>query len=190
MTLTARVENSGAIENTDSFGNYLIHGIDEIILPDTISWWPTAPGWQVLGVLVVVLLAVQASRWVKRWWHNRYRREALKQLAAVQQQADMQLQDVVAVLPYYMKVTALQAYPRKDIASLSGNDWLLFLDAHYAGPSFSKGVGKKLLSVAYLPREQWQLDDQESNTLIRMSRHWIAEHIAEHTVKHGEAARV
>lgn len=176
MTTTVTAENPDVIEKTDSFGNYLIHGIDEIILPEAVSWWPSAPGWHVLGVLLVMLLVVQAYRSAKRWWHNRYRREALRQLASVQLQADTQIQDVVAVLPYYMKVTALQAFPRRDVASLSGSDWLMFLDTHYSGPSFSSGVGEKLLSVAYLPREQWQLNDQECNTLIKMSRRWIAEH--------------
>jgi len=165
-----------SIENTDTFGNYLIHGIDEIIVPDSVSWWPSAPGWQALGVIIILLLIVQATRWAKRWWRNRYRSEALRQLAPVHRQAGGQLQDVVAVLPYYIKVTALQAYPREDVASLSGDDWLAFLDANYSGPFFSKGAGKKLLSVSYLPREQWQLNDKESETLIKMSRQWIARH--------------
>jgi hypothetical protein len=176
MTITMTAVTPGGVENSDSFGNYLIHGIDEVILPDPIAWWPTAPGWQVLGVFVLVLLVYQSGRAVKRWWQNRYRREALRQLALVQEQADNQLQDVVAMLPYYLKVTALQAYSRQDVASLSGTAWLMFLDTHYSGPSFSTGVGQKLLSVAYLPRRQWQLNDQESDTLIRMSRRWIAEH--------------
>ena len=165
-----------SIENTDTFGNYLIHGIDEIIVPDAVSWWPSAPGWQVLGVIIILLAIAQATRWAKRWWRNRYRSEALRQLDQVQQQASGQLQDVVAVLPYYIKVTALQAYPRADVASLSGPDWLAFLDANYSGPSFSGDRGKKLLSVSYLPREQWQLNDTESNALIKMSRQWIAKH--------------
>ena len=170
------VENQDAIETTKSFGNYLIHGIDEIILPDTIAWWPTAPGWQVLGAISLVFILLQAARSARRWWRNRYRREALRQLSSVQQQAGSELYDVVATLPYYIKVTALQAYPRQDVASLSGNSWLMFLDAHYSGPLFATGLGEKLLSVAYLPREQWSLSDQQSDTLIRMSRKWIAEH--------------
>jgi hypothetical protein len=165
-----------SIENTDTFGNYLIHGIDEIIVPDAISWWPSAPGWQVLGVIIVFLLIARATRWVKQWWRNRYRREVLRQLERLQQQAGAQLQDVVAILPYFIKVTALQAYPRVDVASLSGADWLAFLDAHYSGPSFAGDTGKKLLSVSYLPRERWHLNDMESNTLIEMSRQWIAGH--------------
>ena len=170
------LESAGAIEKTDTFGNYLIHGIEELMLPDTISLWPSAPGWQLLGVIAVLLLVVKASRLAIRWWHNRYRREVLRQLSSVQREAGNRLQDVVAVLPYYMKVTALQAYPRQDVAALSGDDWLMFLDSHYSGPSFSGGLGIKLLRVAYLPTEQWQLDDSESFALIGMSRHWIARH--------------
>lgn len=170
------VENQEAIETTNSFGNYLIHGIDEVILPDTIAWLPTAPGWQVLGAITLVFILLQVFRSARRWWRNRYRRDALHQLSLVQQQASSELYDIVAMLPYYLKVTALQAYPRQEVASLSGDNWLMFLDAHYSGPPFATGIGEKLVSVAYLPREQWALSEQQSDTLIRMSRKWIAEH--------------
>ena len=171
-----------SVENTDTFGNYLIHGIDEIVVPESISWWPSAPGWQVLGVVVATGFTLLVIRWTKRWWRNRYRREALRQLDQIQQRAGSNRQSVIAALPFYMKTTALQGYPRQDVASLSGSDWLAFLDAHYSGPSFCKGVGKQLLSVAYLPQERWQLDDSQSRQLISMSRRWIA--------KHRQASRV
>jgi hypothetical protein len=159
-----------AIETTGTFGNYLIHGIDEIILPQAISWWPTAPGWQVLGTLILLLLFLQLGRTARRWWQNRYRREALRQLDSVPEDSRL------ASLPYYIKVSALHAYPRQDVACLSGAKWLAFLDSHYDGPSFSTGVGKKLLAISYLPTEQWQLSDQEGAALIRMSRRWISKH--------------
>ena len=165
-----------SIENSETFGNYLIHGIDEIILPEVISWWPSAPGWQVLGLIFLALLAHGVVRLARRWWRNRYRREVLRRLTQLQQQADSNALDVVAFLPYFIKVTALQAYPRAEVASLSGKNWLAFLDAHYCGPPFIEGTGSKLLAVSYLPREQWQLDDNESAQLIRMVRQWIAKH--------------
>ena len=164
------------IEDTDSFGNYLIHGIDEIILPEAVSWWPTAPGWKVLAIIIVILLLFMCVRWMKHWWRNRYRREALRQLQQVQRQAGKQLHEVVTVLPYYLKVTALQAYPRQDVASLSGEHWLAFLDKQYSGVAFSEGIGRKLLAVAYLPQEQWQLSEKDSEVLISMSRSWISKH--------------
>lgn len=158
------------IENSDSFGNYLIHGIDEIALPAPVSWWPSAPGWQVLGLIAAAWLVWRGICWTRHWWRNRYRREALRQLQQHRQQ------DRVALLPYYLKVTALQAYPREEVASLSGSDWLAFLDAHYSGPSFTEGPGKQLLSVSYLPQDRWQLDDEDKAALIDMSLQWIAMH--------------
>jgi hypothetical protein len=170
-----------SIENSDSFGNYLIHGIDEIMLPEVIPWWPSAPGWKVLGLILLAWLLLRVVRLARRWWRNRYRREALRQLQQLQQQAGSKALDVVASLPYYIKVTALQAYPRAEVASLSGESWLTFLDAHYSGPPFAEGTGRKLLAVSYLPREQWQLDDNESGRLIQMAQQWIAKH---HEVSH------
>ena len=169
-------ETTVNIEQTDSFGNYLINGIDEIILPEAISWWPTAHGWKALAIIIVILLLFTCVRWMKHWWRNRYRREALRQLMQVQQHAGKQLHEVVAVLPYYLKVTALQAYPRQDVASLSGENWLVFLDKQYSGTAFSEGIGRKLLAVAYLPQDQWQLSGKDSEALISMSRLWISKH--------------
>jgi hypothetical protein len=163
-------ETPEAIETTGTFGNYLIHGIDEIILPDAVSWWPIAPGWKILGVLILLVVIVAISKMATRWWQNRYRREALRQLDCLPKESQL------ATLPYYMKVTALQAYPRQDVACLSGNRWLAFLDAHYDGPSFSTGVGIKLLAISYLPNGQWKFTDEESTELIRMSRIWISKH--------------
>lgn len=163
------------VENSDTFGNYLVHGIDEIVLPQAIAWWPSAPGWKVLGVVAIAWLLRQAVRMVRRWWRNRYRREALLQLQQLQQ-ANTNVQNVVATLPYFIKVTALQAYPRAAVACLSGESWLAFLDAHCSGTTFCEETGRKLLAVSYLPRAQWQLDEVESNTLIRMARDWIKNH--------------
>ena len=165
-----------SVENSDTFGNYLIHGIDEIMLPEVIPWWPSAPGWKVLGLILLVWVVLRMIRLGKRWWRNRYRREVLRQLKQLQQQVGSKTLDVVASLPHFIKITALQAYPRAEVASLSGEGWLAFLDSHYCGPSFAEGSGRKLLAVSYLPRQRWQLDDNESKQLIQMAQQWIAKH--------------
>ena len=165
------VEN---VEHAATFGNYLIHGIDEIILPPAIDWLPLAVGWKVLGLIILLLLLWQGTRLTKLWWRNAYRREALRQLD--RKAEDENLQAVVALLPHYLKVTALYAFARQDVASLAGKDWLEFLDSHYDGPSFSNGLGQKLLSISYLPPTQWSLDEAQSKELIKMSRQWIASH--------------
>ena len=162
------------IENADTFGNYMIHGIDEILLPEAVSWWPPAPGWVAAGIIIGVLLIVQLFRVATRWWRNRYRREALRQLDQLQQRGE--LPELISKLPYYIKATALQAYPRHEVAGLSGDNWLVFLDAHCPGSSFREGVGQNLLPIAYQPKEQWHVSDDDAEQLIHMSRHWIANH--------------
>lgn len=166
-----------SIEYSDSFGNYLIHGIDEIVLADPVSWWPVTPGWQLLGLLVMLGLLLKLKNRLLSWWRNRYRRVALRQLTALQKQSDMQLEPVLQQLPFYLKATALHAYPREQVASLSGEDWLAFLDSHYSGPAFQNATGRLLTRVAYLPSEQWQFDTQQAQQLVRQSRLWIATHV-------------
>ena len=162
------------IENTDTFGNYLIHGIDEIILPETVSWWPSAPGWRFLGFFLGGVLLVCIWRLTKRWYQNRYRRKALQLLEQLEQNAS--LTEIIAKLPFYIKATALHAYPRTDVASLTGNDWLAFLDDHYLGPSFQQGTGRHLLTISYQSSDKWQFNDDEATQLLNMVRQWIANH--------------
>ncbi|NND00503.1 MAG: DUF4381 domain-containing protein [Gammaproteobacteria bacterium] len=162
------------VENADTFGNYLIHGIDEIVLPPAISWWPAAPGWQLLGILILVGLAWLIVRRARHWRQNRYRRTALRKINQYSRSAGQR--HAIAALPRLIKATALQAYPRHQVASLSGPDWLRFLDDRYDGPSFSEGLGEKLLSVAYMPEEQWRLDNEQGEALLQMARQWISSH--------------
>ena len=164
------------IENTDSFGNYLMHGIDEIMLPEAVSWWPSAPGWQFLGLFLGGVLLVYLWRSTKRWYQNRYRREALQRLQRLEQNSS--LREIIAKLPFYIKTTALHAYPRSEVASLTGNDWLAFLDENYSGPSFQQGTGRHLLTIAYQSSDKWQINDDEATQLLNMSRQWIATHEA------------
>ena len=166
-----------SIETGNTFGNYLIHGIDEVIVPDAISWWPSTSGWIVVGAVAGMLLLAKVSQIARRWWRNRYRREALRQLGELQGRTEPM--EVVSKLPFYIKATALHAYPREEVASLSGNDWLAYLDAHYQGPSFQQEIGQELLRCAYQPKHRSQLDDIQAVRLIDMSRLWIATHKAE-----------
>ena len=162
----------------DTFGNYMLHGIEEIQLPEPVSWWPQTLGWKLLALAAAAWACYEIYRAAQRWRRNRYRRYALAELAQLEQRAGGRYQQVLAALPELLKATALHAYPRDQIAALSGDHWLAFLDQHYNGPSFSSGVGRQLLSVAYQNQDDCQLSLAEARQLIQMSRRWIGKHQA------------
>ena len=152
----------------DDFGNYLIRGIQEISMPDPVLWLPTAPGWRVVAVLLLLFGCYKLVRSIQRWRRNRYRREALRHLntalATSQEEALQQL-------PLLLKACALHAYAREEVAALSGQAWCAFLDSRYTGPSFTENG--LLPQVAYAPPTAWQ---GKGEVLLTMARLWIKTH--------------
>lgn len=125
--------------------------------PDPVSWWPPAPGWWLLALLIVGLLI-----WVTVWALGARRRRrlaraapraALDELAALRA-AHARDGDAAAFacgLSRLLRRFALARYPRRAVAGLSGEDWLAFLDAHGGGGRFQAGPGRALLTAPYRP---------------------------------------
>jgi hypothetical protein len=155
--------------------------LHDIIVPAPVPWWPPAPGWYwVLGFVLIVVL-VLAARIFLRWQHNRYRREALTALARVEHQlkrADCRPAGLLE-LSVLLKRTALTAFPREQVATLTGRSWFAFLDRTAKGSHFSAGPGMALETAIYDPRTADTLDDQKLYGLTAAIRHWIKHHQAE-----------
>jgi Domain of unknown function (DUF4381) len=122
--------------------------LHEIMVPPPVPWWPPAPAWYALGVMIGVVVAVSAWRVSARWSRNRYRRAALAELDRLEADpANPQAPPALAIL---VKRVALAAYPRERVASLSGREWLAFLDATGGDGAFTSGPGRTL-EVGYEP---------------------------------------
>ena len=160
----------------DSFGNYMLHGIDEIQLPAPVSWWPQTLGWQLLLLAVLLWLGWYLVGRGRRWWRYRYRRLALAQLADLEKQAAAGSNTALRHLPELLKATALHAYPRVEVAGLHGEAWLEFLDGHYEGPAFASATGRQLLALAYQAPEQLKLETRDRRQLLSMCRRWLGRH--------------
>lgn len=162
----------------DTFGNYMLHGFEEIYLPDAIAWWPHTIGWQILLAGMLLWISRIVYKNAKGWRRNRYRRLALKHLNAVQAASAVQ-QRALTQLPELLKATALQAYPRDEVAQLSGSAWLELLDDKCSGSAFDSDLGQHLLTLAYQPEHCWQIDKANAHKLIEMCRRWIKCHKAD-----------
>ncbi len=145
--------------------------IRDLHLPDMTGWWPLAPGWWFLIALAVFGLVVLVRRSYQRWQHNAPRRLALKRLAAISDEFE---QGISAVLlgKELSELTrrAMLAYaPRDEVAGLTGDEWLQWLDQGLDDRPFSEGAGKILESLPYI-NPQAINDDTDVRGLIDVVR--------------------
>jgi hypothetical protein len=123
----------------------------DLHLPEAIGWWPLAPGWWVLLALAVVALAYTAWRLYKRWQFYAPRRYALRELARFEAEY-LEHRDPVALgkqLSELLRRGMLAYAPREEVAGLTGDDWLAWLDEGMPLPYFHTEGGKSLLDLPY-----------------------------------------
>ena len=119
----------------------LLDLLEPVPEPPAPSLWPQTAGWLWLGLAIAVMLIWIVRRIILRRRANAYRRAAL---AAVADAGD----EPVA-LAEILRRTALSAYPRSEVASLSGDAWLSFLDRTGGGSAFHDGPGRVLAAAPY-----------------------------------------
>lgn len=158
----------------DGWGNYAIRGIVELELPEPLTLWPQTIGWKILLVALLFFVALKIYRAVKKYWANRYRRAAIEKLYAIKQQCDSGNSQALRDLPELLKATALQAYPRQQVASLSGAEWEQFLDGSYKGPSFVEQYSGRLYALSYQPLDS--TDNELDDAFWAQLQLWIKSH--------------
>ena len=136
----------------------------DIHLPAPIGWWPVAPGWLVLGGLLLLLLIVIWG--LRRFRQRRYlRRLALRQLEEL---AELPETELPAALSRFLRQAAISHFPPQDCAGLNGQAWLEFLDRPFADRPFTAGIGSCLSDAPY--RLTIQVD---AAALVSLCRRWL-----------------
>jgi HAMP domain-containing protein len=140
----------------------------DIHLPAEPGLWPPAPGW---WLLLVVLLAALAFLGRQGWRMQRRRRRRQRVLAELDrlEAAEMRGPALVAAVSALLKRVALSRYPRAEVAALSGDAWLAFLDRSGGEGRFATGAGRALAEGAYAP-ETTGLD---AHALLSVARDWL-----------------
>ncbi|MCW8194137.1 DUF4381 domain-containing protein [Proteobacteria bacterium 005FR1] len=148
----------------------------DIHVPDPVGWWPPAPGWWILALLLLAGLALAAGLLYLRHLRRGYRRAACRELdeAWARMQTDADRDRYVHDLSQILRRTALTAYPAPPVSGLHGPAWLQFLDGTSAKPGteFSRGPGRDLLSLPYRPVPT----THELRPLHDLTMSWLAEH--------------
>lgn len=148
----------------------------DIHLPEAISWWPLAPGWWLLAAaLLLTLVFIFIAR--KIYLSRQLRRDITAELEAIKQQYQQtqnksQLAKSLSIL---IRRASITFYPSKNIAGLTGENWLLLLDQtnanSAAGISFESDTGRILLTAPYQPEDS--LADFDAQDLIRLCESWL-----------------
>lgn len=186
--------------------------LHDILVPPPVPWWPPAPGWYWILGLAAVIGAVLLWRAVARWQRNRYRREALAELAQIEARIETRIDAridaniptqldarilardaqaraktpdalspdaALAAMAVLLKRTALTAYAREQVASLTGPAWFAFLD-NTGGTRFSDGLGAALARANY-HCDSGSGERAASECIADVAneiRRWIAQHRA------------
>jgi hypothetical protein len=155
-----------------------LQNLNDIVLPATVGWWPLAPGWYILFGLLLTALAWSGYRTLHRWMNNRYRRAALLELQLLEERIrDPEARDAnLRQISILLKRTALSAYPRSQVASLSGKDWFHFLNSTVKNPSFTESTANTLSKISYSSGELSVIDSTATAALLNASRQWLKHH--------------
>ena len=138
----------------------------DIHAPPVPDLWPPAPGWWVLLAVFLVALGFAV------WWLFRHlgaarrRRQILGELQNLK--ARSKGADLVAEVSALLKRVALARYPRTDVASLTGQGWLDFLDRNGGAGRFAAGPGQVLAEGPYALAPSF-----DAEALLALAADWI-----------------
>jgi len=147
----------------------------DLHLPEAVGWWPLAPGWWLATALVLFGLGWLLLRaWRKRQF-NAPRRYAIRALAAAEAEYlanrnPVALGQQVSAL---LRRSMLAYAPRHEVAGLTGESWLEWLDQGLPVPYFHTEGGKSLLQLPYRDSDG-DFSDIDINALLAAARMRLA----------------
>jgi len=144
----------------------------DIHLPQPVGWWPLAPGWYVLAILVLLMVFALGYIMRRYYLNGQAKRQALRLLTQYQQQhtRETNSQLTSARVSELLKRVALVYFPRARVASLQGESWLSFLNETGKGVDFNQ-VRYNLLEQPYHPHAS----DDSLHFLFSMAKKWISQ---------------
>jgi hypothetical protein len=139
----------------------------DLHLPDPVGWWPLAPGWWFLIVLAIAGLGWLLLKAWRRHQFNAPRRYAIRSLARVEAEYLTHRNPVLLgqQLSELLRRGMLAYAPRHEVAGLTGESWLAWLDRGLPVPYFHTEGAKSLLQLPYRNSEG-DFSDVDVNAML------------------------
>ena len=141
--------------------------IRDIHLPDPVIWWPPAFGWWLVLLLTITLIILMF------WSYKKItRKTAVKSarhlLSQIQMKKNWDDPRKLTALSALLRRTAISVYPPEQVASLTGQAWLEFLDRPFKEKKFSSIQGQQLINNPYQ-----RTIDSDLKPLFEFSEQWL-----------------
>ena len=135
--------------------------------------WPPAPGWWVLAVLLVAGLVLSTLWLLRRYRSYRQKLHIMDELESLRDCCDNNTEEFTAQLSMLLRRIALRRYSRQRVASLTGSDWLRFLDETGGNGDFEHGIGQILEVGPYQP----QTRELPREGLLALAQRWVKQNL-------------
>jgi hypothetical protein len=146
-----------------------LDALQDIVVAAAVPFWPPAPAWYWLAAALALLLLRSGLGLLRKHQQNQYRREAKQQLELLQnRKAD------AAEVSALLKRVACYVAGRERVASLSGMDWVAWLNQQCAHAPFQGQVQTLLAESMYQGGAQH--GNEELKALFEQANAWIRSH--------------
>jgi len=146
-----------------------LDNLNDIIVPHTVGFFPLAPGWYIVLLLLVSLSFYFGYKQYKAYEKEQYRRDAEEELEALN---DKNRENTIALLGLAKRV-GIVAYGRENIATIHGDSWWDFMEAH-SKSSVEADLRKSIQRLLY--EENIAFDACVFDAVFLMVSQWIETH--------------
>ena len=142
--------------------------LKDLHLPEAISWFPPAIDWWLVLIIVPLFIAL-----LYRLYRRLTRHTAIKTgktLLVTLKNSRLDNNQKLTELSALLRRVAISIAPREQIAGLTGQDWLAFLDSSLKGTPFTTGAGRCLADAPY---RRTAPSDSDVSQLISLTEDWL-----------------
>ena len=150
----------------------LLSQLRDIHASAVVSWWPPAPGWWLLALLLLAVLAWLGRRLTLRYQLHKRRQQMLAWIEHLDTTIDPQLepQAYLSTLNRVFKLVALRAFPGERCAVMTGVEWTEFLRDKIKANQPASALSV-MASGPYDPAVKF-----EPGVIRSLARHWIRQY--------------
>lgn len=140
----------------------------DIHLPERVGWWPPAPGWWVLALLLLAMITFLLLAWRRRRARERALDLALRELDQLQREYQANTKSLLRELSVLLRRVAISQYGRRKVSGFTGKAWVEFLNRKAGKKLFSGELEPLLTELPYRP--ECEVDTRRFAKAIRQ---WI-----------------